>query len=162
MLVLATLCVLVVFLLAIELCGGVKGAPAFAVVLVLVCSPTFYAQAMLAQLDMLAMLLTILALILFLEERISRSAVACAALVLVKETGIVTPVLFGLWLAAEKRFLQAGYFLLPTAALGSWFLLLHYQTSYFFGSAQFTQYNLEYMWPPVRITGPLPRRVSHP
>src|SRR5260370_39553680 len=81
MLVLATLCVLVVFLLAIELCGGVKGAPAFAVVLVLGCSPTFYAPAMLAQLDMPAMLLTILALVLFLADRIFLSAVACAALV---------------------------------------------------------------------------------
>lgn len=161
MLVLATLCVLVVFLLAIKLCGRVKGAPAFAVVLLLVFSPTFYAQAMLAQLDMPAMLLTLLALILFFEERVFLSAAACAALVLVKETGIVTPVMFGLWLAAEKRFLQAGYFLLPAAALGSWFLLLHYQTGYWFGSPQFTQYNLEYMWHPVRITVAFARRLYH-
>src|SRR5260370_42421415 len=59
MLVLATLCVLVVFLLAIELCGGVKGAPAFAVLFVVVCSPTFYAQALLPQLYMPVMLPTL-------------------------------------------------------------------------------------------------------
>src|SRR5258708_23146047 len=39
MLTLASLCVLIVFLLAIKLCAAVKGAPAFAVVLLLACSP---------------------------------------------------------------------------------------------------------------------------
>src|SRR6266566_525653 len=82
MLLLASLCALIVFLLAIKLCAAVKGAPAFAVVLLLACSPAFYGQAMLAQLDMPAMLFTILALLLFLEERISLSALACVALVL--------------------------------------------------------------------------------
>jgi 4-amino-4-deoxy-L-arabinose transferase-like glycosyltransferase len=57
----------VVFLLAIKLCSAVKGAPAFAVVLLLAFSPSFYAQAMLAQLDMPAMLCTILALVLFID-----------------------------------------------------------------------------------------------
>src|SRR5947208_84019 len=117
MLLLAATSVLLVFLLAIKLCGGVKGVPAFAVAGLLCCSPIFYAQAMLAQLDMPAMLFTVLASLLFLEERILLSAAACVALVLVKETGVVTPLLFGLWLLAEKRLLQAGYFLLPLAAL---------------------------------------------
>src|SRR5947209_6096283 len=106
---------------------------AFAVAALLCCSPTFYAQAMLAQLDMPAMLFTILATLLFLEEQIFLSTVACVALVLVKETGVVTPLLFGLWLLAERRLLQAGYFLLPLAALGSWFLFLHIQTGHMFG-----------------------------
>jgi len=161
MLLLASLCVLAVFLLAIKLCSAVKGAPAFAVVLLLAFSPSFYGQAMLAQLDMPALLFTILALVLFLEERIFLSSLACIALVLVKETGVVTPVLLSLWLLAERRLLQGGYYLLPLAALGFWFLFLHHQTGYLFGSAQFTQYNLEYMWHPVRIAIAFTRRLYH-
>jgi 4-amino-4-deoxy-L-arabinose transferase-like glycosyltransferase len=161
MLLLATLCVLVVFLLAIKLCSGVKGAPAFAVVLLLIGSPIFYAQAMLAQLDMPAMLFTVLAVTLFLEERIFLSAIICVALVLVKETGVLTPLLFGFWLLAERRLLQAGYFLLPAAALGCWLLLLHHQTGHLFGSSGFTQYNVQEMQHPVRIGFALAKRLYH-
>jgi hypothetical protein len=161
MLMLAALCVLVVFLLAIKLFAAVKGTPAFAVVLLLVCSPAFYGQAMLAQLDMPATLFTILALVLFLDERIFLSALACVALVLAKETGVVTPVLLGFWLLVERRLLQAGFFLLPLTVLGFWFLYLRHHTGYLFGSAQFTQYNLEYMWHPLRITIALTRRLYH-
>src|SRR5437588_9165570 len=83
MLLLASLCALIVFLLAIKLCAAVKGAPAFAVVLLLACSPAFYGQAMLAQLEMPAMLFTMLALLLFLEERLFLLALARVALVVV-------------------------------------------------------------------------------
>src|SRR2546427_265276 len=132
MLLLAATSVLLVFLLAIKLCGGVKGVPAFAVAGLLCCSPIFYAQAMLAQLDMPAMLFTILATLLFLEERVLLSALACVALVLVKETGILVPLLLGFWLVVERRVVQAAYFLAPLAALASWFLFLHYRTGHVF------------------------------
>src|SRR5206468_11614298 len=105
MLLLAATSVLLVFLLAIKLCGGVKGVPAFAVAGLLCCSPIFYAQAMLAQLDMPAMLFTVMAMLLFLEEQIFLCSMACVALVLVKETGVVAPLLFGAWLLAERRVL---------------------------------------------------------
>jgi hypothetical protein len=161
MLLLAALCVLVVFSLAIKLCGDVKGVPAFAVAALLCCSPIFYAQAMLAQLDMPAMLFTILALLLFLEEQIFLSAVACVALVLVKETGVLAPLLFGIWLLAERRVLQAGYFLLPLGALGAWFLYFYERTGHLFGSAEFTQYNLTYLMHPVRTAVVLSKRLYH-
>src|SRR5437868_6699223 len=108
-----------------------------------------------------AALFSILALVLFLDERIFLSALACVALVLAKETGVVTPVLLGFWLLVERRLLQAGFFLLPLTVLGFWFLYLHHHTGYLFGSAQFTQYNLEYMWHPVRITIALTKRLYH-
>ena len=161
MLLLAGASVLLIFLLAIKLCGAVKGVPAFLVALVMCASPIFYAQAMLAQLDMPAMLFTALALLLFLEERLLLSALACVALVLVKETGIVTPLVFGLWLLVERRFLQAGYFLMPAVALGSWFLFLRHGTGHFFGSQEFTYYNLEYMTHPVRTSFALAKRLYH-
>src|SRR5437867_2390563 len=116
---------------------------------------------MLAQLDMPAMLFTGLATLLFLEERIFFSSLACVALVLVKETGVLAPLLFGFWLLRERRALEAGYFLLPLAALGSWFLLLHMKTGHMFGSAEFTQYNLVYMAHPVRAAVALARRLYH-
>src|SRR2546427_12381655 len=49
MLMLASVSVLVVFLLAIKLCSGVKGAPAFAVAGLLLVSPIFYSQGMRGQ-----------------------------------------------------------------------------------------------------------------
>jgi 4-amino-4-deoxy-L-arabinose transferase-like glycosyltransferase len=159
MLLLAAACALVVFLLAIKLCGGVKGVPAFVVVAALICSPLFYAQAMLAQLDMPAMLFTLLALLLFLEDHIGLSAVACAVLVLVKETGLVTPVLFGVWLLFERRVWQAACYLLPLAVLGPWFLLLHYQTGHVFGNTEFAQYNLAYLAHPVRMAFAIGNRL---
>jgi hypothetical protein len=161
MLLLAAVGVLLVFLLAIKLCREVKGAPAFFVALLLCASPVFYAQAMLAQLDMPAMVFTVLATLLFLEEQIFLAAVACTALVLVKETGVVTPLLFACWVLVEKRFLQAAYFLLPLAALGAWFIFLRYETGHFFGSSGFTAYNLEYMMHPVRSAFALGKRLYY-
>jgi hypothetical protein len=161
MLLLGALALLAVFLLAIKLCADIKGAPAFAVALLLITSPIFYAQSMLAQLDMPAMLFTIVAVLLFLEDRPFLSAVACVALVLVKETGAVTPLLLCVWLLAERRVLQAGYFLGPLAILGAWFLLLRHHTGQVFGNADFTQYNVDYMQHPVRIAFALGKRFYH-
>ena len=146
MLLLAGVSVLAVLRLANKL--GARGA---LVALLLCCSPVFYAQAMLAQLDMPAMLFTLLATLLFLEERIFWSAAACVALVLVKETGVVTPMLFGFWLLVERRPRESAYFLLPAAALGAWLFFLKYKTGHLFGSAEFTEYNLTYMLHPVRM-----------
>src|SRR5215469_4656558 len=58
MLAIAALGALSTFLLAIELGRGSSGAPAFAAVAFLCVSPLFYAQSMLAQVDMPAMSFT--------------------------------------------------------------------------------------------------------
>ncbi len=102
MLVVAAFGALFTFLLGIELGRGATGTPAFAALAMLCVSPLFFAQSMLAQLDMPAMCLSILALLLFLQDRFRASAVACAVLVLVKETGVVAPALFGCWLLVER------------------------------------------------------------
>ena len=88
MLLLASAAVLMVFLLAIKLSPRIRGAPALLAVVLLLASPLFYSQAMLAQLDMPAMLFTCMALLLFLDGRVVASAAACAMLVMVKETGL--------------------------------------------------------------------------
>lgn len=161
MLLLGALCVLAVFLLAIKLCADVKGAPAFVVALLLIASPIFYSQSMMAQLDMPAMLFTVLAALLFLDERLFASALVCVALVLTKETGVVTPLLLCVWLMAERRLAQAGYFLLAPAALGFWLLFLHYRTGSWFGNTAFTQYNVADMQHPLHIALALGKRLYH-
>jgi 4-amino-4-deoxy-L-arabinose transferase-like glycosyltransferase len=86
------------FLLAIRLARGAPGAPAFAAVLFLAATPLFYTQSMMALLDMPAMTLTVLALLLFLDQRWGWCAAACTLLVLTKETAVTTPAAFAGWL----------------------------------------------------------------
>lgn len=161
MLLLASAAVLVAFLLAIELSRNVRGAPALVAVILLCASPLFFAQAMLAQLDMPAMLFTCLALLLFLQEKIRLAALACTALVLVKETGLIVPALFGAWLLYERRRREAAWFLLPAGALSAWLLALATGTGHLFGSAEFTRYNLFYPLHPVRFLLALARRLYY-
>ena len=161
MLLVASAAVLAAFLLAIELCRNVRGAPAFMAVILLCCSPLFFAQAMLAQLDMPAMLFTCLALLLFLQDKTRLAALTCTALVLVKETGVLVPLLFGIWLLREKRWRDAIWFLLPAAALCGWLIVLARGTGHLFGNTEFTRYNLYYPFHPVRFTFALGRRLYY-
>jgi 4-amino-4-deoxy-L-arabinose transferase-like glycosyltransferase len=161
MLSLAAVAVWLSFLLAIQLCRNVGGAPAFSAVLLLIISPLVYTQAMLAQLDMPAMLLTVLALLLFLQERVRAAAIACVGLVLVKETGLIVPLIFAAWLIAERRRRDAAWFALPVFALGGWLLVLYRETGQLFGNAEFANYNLTFPLHPVRIAIALARRCFY-
>jgi 4-amino-4-deoxy-L-arabinose transferase-like glycosyltransferase len=124
-------------------------------------SPLFFAQAMMAQLDMPAMVFFSLALLLFLNGRIVPAALACAVLVLVKETGIVAPALFGAWLWMERRRREALWFLLPVPPLLIWLIALERSTGHLFGNAAFTAYNLWYPLHPVRLSLALVRRLYY-
>jgi hypothetical protein len=161
MLVIAALGALATFLLAIELGRGAPGAPAFAAVAFLCVSPLFYAQAMLAQLDMPAMSFTALALLLFLQNRFAFCASVCVVLVLVKETGLIAPALCGCWLIFEKRARAALWFLLPFAALALWLTALKHATGHWLGNAAFTEYNLWYPLNPIRAPFALLRRLYY-
>lgn len=165
MLLVASFGAVVTFLLAIELARGAAGVPAFAALALLSVSPLFFAQSMMAQLDMPAMSLSILALLLFLQNRIRASAVACIILVLVKETGLVVPLLFAGWMLFEQgsggRRLQALWFLLPVPALAIWLFALHHATGHWFGNAAFTAYNLREPLHPVPFLLALLRRCYY-
>jgi hypothetical protein len=154
---------LVTFLLGIELSRGSMGTPAFAALALLCISPLFFAQSMLAQLDMPAMCLSMLALLLFLQDRIRASAVACTILVLVKETGAVVPALFGCWVLLEShgRKKQALWFLLPLPGLAIWLIALHHATGNWFGSAAFAAYNLREPLRPIRFALAFARRIYY-
>ncbi|MCU1334695.1 MAG: hypothetical protein JWO19_276 [Bryobacterales bacterium] len=144
MLAIAAVGVFLSFLLAIRLARKAPGAPAFAAVVFLMVAPLFYTQSMLVLLDMPAMTLTVLALLLFFDERYAACAAAATALVLVKETAITTPLVFAAWLwFREKRHREALYFLAPAAALGLWLVALHHATGYWLGNDEFARFNVD-------------------
>jgi hypothetical protein len=154
MLVVAALGALAALLLGIELSRGAPGAPAFPSLCLLCLSPLFFAQSMMALLDLPAMCLSLLALLFFLQNRFRASAFTCLALVLVKETGIVAPALFACWLIAEKRksgVRDAAWFLMAPLALLAWIAALHRATSYWLGNQSFMTYNLWQPLNPVRF-----------
>jgi len=160
MLLMASAGVFFSFLLAIRLARGAAGAPAFAAVLFLIATPLFFTQSMMAQLDLPAMVFTVLALLLFLEGRLAASAAACTAAVLMKETTISTPLVFALWLwFREGRRREALYFLAPAVALGIWLALLLRATGHLLGDPVFTQYNLTEALGPVHVVLAIARRV---
>jgi len=142
--------------LALELTAR-KTSAWFAALLLFV-SPLFFSQAILAQLDMPAMLLTTAALVLYLRRRYGMCAAACCLAVMVKETAIVAPALFGFLLLRRRQTREALLFVLPLAPLLLWLFTLKRQTGHFLGSPNFTDYNLFYPLHPVRLGFALLRR----
>jgi hypothetical protein len=161
MLLLASAGLLFTFLLAIELSQGTKGAPAFLPPLFLLISPLFYTQSMMAQLDMPAMVFTILALLLFVKKNYVAAAAASVALVLVKETGIVVPFVFFVVLAVRRDWRRAQYFIAPAVALLTWLTVLHHATGYWLGNPDFAHYNVGYSLQPVRMALSFVRRIYY-
>jgi hypothetical protein len=161
MLMVAGLGLLLVFLLSLELSRGLPGLSAFYPVVFLALSPLFYMQSMMAQLDVPAMVLTLLSVLLFLKGKYRLSAVACVALVLVKETGAVTPAALFLFLIWKRRWRPALWFLSAPAALAIWLSILHRATGYWMGNPGFEHYNIGYSLQPVRVVITILRRVYY-
>lgn len=161
MLLVASIGLVATFLLSIELSQGTKGAPAFLPPLLLLASPLFYTQSMMAQLDMPAMVFTVIALLLFIKREYGWAAATSVVLVLVKETGLVTPFVFFLVLVYRRHFRQAIYFVAPAIALAGWLLFLHHGTGYWLGDPGFAHYNVGYALHPVRMLLSFVRRLYY-
>ncbi len=161
MLLLASAGLLLTFLLAIELSRASKGAPAFLPPLFLLASPLFFTQSMMAQLDMPAMVCTLLALLLFLQMRYEFSALASVILVLTKETGLVVPLVFFLFLASRQDWRRASYFVAPALALAAWLVVLHHGTGYWLGNPGFAHYNVGYALEPVHAAFAVARHIYY-
>jgi 4-amino-4-deoxy-L-arabinose transferase-like glycosyltransferase len=160
MLALAAAGVIFTFFLGRQLSG--PGSAAILAAVFLLLDPLFYTQSMLAQLDMPAMLFTVLGLLLFLMDRHAAAAAACTALVLAKETGALLPLIFLVVLYRDPaRSKYAAYYLAPFAALSVWFFALWHTTGYIFGDPGFTRYNTIYALNPVRATVALLRRFFY-
>jgi hypothetical protein len=150
------------FLLAIEMCGHTKGTPAFWVPMLMLATPLFYAQSMMAQLDMPAMVLGLAGLLLFFKGRYAWCAVTCTVLVLVKETGIVLPAILAAWLLfREKRWKEALYFLAAPICLAIWLVELKRVSGHWLGDAGFAHYNVNYSLSWVRIFASILRRLFY-
>jgi hypothetical protein len=162
MLLLASLGALFTWRLSERLNPKLNLAWTAAPVILVLLDPLFYMQSMLAQLDMPAMLFTLLVLLLFLEDRHRSAALASVALVLTKETGALLPLLLGaaLWWDRSTR-RQAWLYAAPFFALALWFLVLWQTTGQLFGDAGFTHYNLAYALHPVRVIASLLRRIYY-
>lgn len=160
MLALASLAVFFTFLLGRQI--GRTRAPAVLAALFLLLDPLFYTQGMMAQLDVPAMLFTVLALVLFLRDRHGAAAAACTALVLAKETGALLPLIFIVVLYRDPaRSKYGACYLAPFVVLGIWFLTLWRTTGHLFGDPGFTQYNTLYSLNPVRASLTLLRRLYY-
>ncbi len=159
MLLVAAAALLAQWLLAMELSGAPSPGAAWYATGLLALSPLFFAQAMMAQLDMPAMLFTALALLLFLRNQTRAAALMSIPLVLVKETGAMVPALFGAWLFLEGRRREALWYLGPLAALAAWLVCLKHVTGHWFGNQEFTEYNVFYPLHPFRFGVALARRI---
>lgn len=160
MLAIATVGVYLSFLLAIRLSRKSADAPAIAAVVFLIVAPLFYTQSMMVLLDMPAMTLTVLSLLLFFDERYVACALATTALVLVKETGISTPMVLAAWLwFRENRKREALYFLAPAVALGLWLVELHHVTGHWLGNDEFARFNVNQSLSVSHVMYAIGRRV---
>jgi hypothetical protein len=97
--------------------------------------------------------------LLFLQGRIRACAAVCVVLVLVKETGLVVPLVFAAWLARERRWRDAAWFTAPVVVLACWLAALFQVTGHWTGSPGFEQYNLYFPLHPVRLLVALSRRM---
>ena len=158
MLALADVGLIALFFLSVEICKPLRGAPAFMPVVLLLASPLFFTQSMMAQLDMPAMVFTVLALYFFVRDRFAWCAAACTALVLAKETGVWIPFVLGVCLLWERR-QSAVWFLIPLAALCLWLGFLWHATGTIFGNPEFKQYNVWFPLHPVRLSLTILRRL---
>jgi 4-amino-4-deoxy-L-arabinose transferase-like glycosyltransferase len=135
-------------------------------VLLLALSPLFFAQSVLAHLDLAAGLFTLLALLALLDERPWHFALASTCAVLSKETAVVLlPVawIFSWWQhrRAASSLPRAWWVacFAPLVALVAWAGFYHQATGFWTGNHQYLQYNLYSTLNPVRMLLTLLRRL---
>jgi 4-amino-4-deoxy-L-arabinose transferase-like glycosyltransferase len=135
-------------------------------VLLLALSPLFFAQSVLAHLDLAAGLFTLLALLALLGGHPWRFALATTCAVLSKETAVILlPVawIFSWWqhrraTASLARTWWAAY-LAPLVVLVVWVGFYHHATGFWTGNREYLRYNLYSTLNPVRVLLTLLRRL---
>ena len=135
-------------------------------VLLLALSPLFFAQSVLAHLDLAAGLFTLLALLALLDERPWSFALAATCAVLSKETALVLlPVawIFSWWQhrRAASSLPRAWWvaYLAPLVVLVAWAGFYHQATGFWTGNREYLRYNLYSTLNPVRMLLALLRRL---
>jgi 4-amino-4-deoxy-L-arabinose transferase-like glycosyltransferase len=135
-------------------------------VLLLALSPLFFAQSVLAHLDLAAGLFTLLALLALLDERPWRFALASTCAVLSKETAVVLLPVAWIFLWWQHRraasSLPRAWWVAcfaPLAVLVAWAGFYHQATGFWTGNHQYLRYNLYSTLNPVRMLLTLLRRL---
>jgi hypothetical protein len=82
-------------------------------------------------------------------------------LVLMKETSIAAPAVFGLLMLLERRWGKALLYTLPALAVAAWLAYLYEGTGHVFGNAGFTHYNVGFQLHPMRLGVTLLRRIYY-
>ena len=135
-------------------------------VLLLALLPLFFAQSVLAHLDLAAGLFTLLALLALLDEHPWGFAVASTCAVLSKETAVVLlPVawIFSWWqhrraTSPLARAWWVAYFA-PLVVLVAWVGFYHHATGFWTGNREYLRYNLYSTLNPLRMLLTLLRRL---
>jgi 4-amino-4-deoxy-L-arabinose transferase-like glycosyltransferase len=135
-------------------------------VLLLALSPLFFAQSVLAHLDLAAALFTLLALLALLGGHPWRFALASTAAVLSKETAVVLlPVA---WIFSWRQHRGATgslarawwvAYLAPLVVLVAWMGFYHRATGFWMGNREYLHYNLYSTLNPVRVLLTFVRRL---
>ena len=73
----------------------------------------------------------------------------------------MAPIVFAVWLAYERRWRDAAWFLAPLAALAAWIAILTHATGHWAGTPAFVEYNLFYPLHPLRVAVNALRRVYY-
>ena len=129
-------------------------------------SPLFFAQSILAHLDLAAGMFTLLALAALLDDSPTKFAFACTAAVLSKETAVVLLPAAWIFLWRQRRrsarvpvrgWLIAS--LVPLVALMSWAAFYHHVTGGWTGNREYLRYNLYATLNPVRVVLTFLRRL---
>ncbi len=116
MLAVASAALMGVFLLAVELCGSLRGIPALLAAAAVAVSPLFYTQAVLAQSPVFALAGTVWALWSFLRGRHAAAAALAVIVVWQSPSGWTLPLVLFIWLMFESRPLSALWYLAPLAS----------------------------------------------
>jgi hypothetical protein len=82
-------------------------------------------------------------------------------LILVKETGLIVPLVLATVLLKEHRRREAAWFALPVLLLAAWIAILTQRTGHWAGSSEFASYNLRYQLDPFRLAVSFLRRLYY-
>lgn len=128
--------------------------------------PVFFAQSSLAQLDMLAVALTLWGLAMYVERRPAATIIFLALAPVAKETAIIAPLALFAWewicpmlwdrqgespCLNRQTTLQTFSLLLCVVPLAAWLSYHHYRTGFYFGNPEYLRYNLGATFNPMRI-----------
>jgi len=134
--------------------------------LLLALSPLFFAQSVLAHLDLAAALFTLLAFWALVEGHPWRFALAATCAVLSKETAVILLPVAGVFFWRQNRRAPGPparawwiAFLTPLAALLAWVGFYHHATGFWTGNREYLQYNLYSTLHPARVMLTLLRRL---